>query len=253
MKKSIKLLSTLIAILFCVQVIPALSYKIMAADMGFIKPNVETVENEAEPASILYEDESKRGENEKHFVMSDGTINAVIFSEPVHYLSSDGAWKDIDNTLVYDGADKESDFDFDGYAAKGSSMNVKLAEDLDDGVLFRIEDEEGEIVFLTENKRDGASSESVKIEVKEAPEGDERNIYADYVKTHSEAIYKDAFCGADLSYGLTPGSLKVEIIIKEEAEKYEYSFVMKANGFVPVVMEDGSVGIRKPGRMKTNT
>lgn len=47
--------------------------------------------------SILYEDISLRKEYEKHFLMSDGSYQAVVYSQPVHELV-DGTWVEIQST-----------------------------------------------------------------------------------------------------------------------------------------------------------
>ena len=48
---------------------------------------------------ILYEDESRRGESEKHFVLSNKTILAVDYPTVVHRLDASGVYNDIDNRL----------------------------------------------------------------------------------------------------------------------------------------------------------
>lgn len=62
-------------------------------------PNV-AIENEDAPLNneitIVEEDISLRGEYEKHFLMSDGTYQAVVYSSPVHELV-DGIWVEIEN------------------------------------------------------------------------------------------------------------------------------------------------------------
>ncbi|MDR0889340.1 MAG: hypothetical protein LBM28_01675, partial [Oscillospiraceae bacterium] len=54
----------------------------------------------AESAYVVSEVESLRGENEKHFRMSDGSFMAVSYGEAVHYQDASGKWTDIDNTLT---------------------------------------------------------------------------------------------------------------------------------------------------------
>ena len=49
---------------------------------------------------VLYEVEDLRTETEKHFQMSDGTVLAVSYSYPVHMLSEDGTYREIDNSLA---------------------------------------------------------------------------------------------------------------------------------------------------------
>ena len=52
---------------------------------------------EAEEVTVLWEDETLRGEYEKHFLMSDGSYQAVVYSYPVHELV-DGVWVEIEST-----------------------------------------------------------------------------------------------------------------------------------------------------------
>ena len=60
-----------------------------------------SAENEStEEPTIVAEDITKRTENEKHFLCSDGSMMAVSYARPVHY-EKDGAWEEIDNQLEY--------------------------------------------------------------------------------------------------------------------------------------------------------
>ena len=46
--------------------------------------------------------DSRREENVKHFLLPDGTMEAVVYAHAVHRKNSSGEWKDIDNTLSGD-------------------------------------------------------------------------------------------------------------------------------------------------------
>ena len=52
-----------------------------------------------EEVTVLYEEESKRTEHEKHYFCSDGSYIAVSYPQAVHYLDDDGVYRDIDNSL----------------------------------------------------------------------------------------------------------------------------------------------------------
>ena len=61
---------------------------------------VNTVSSaEAEPL-IIGEAEEKRTEDTKYFELDDGTTIAAVYAMPVHYQDENGAWQDIDNTLI---------------------------------------------------------------------------------------------------------------------------------------------------------
>lgn len=54
-----------------------------------------TTPETTEEVTVLYEDESLWGEYEKHFLMSDGSYQAVVYGYPVHELV-DGVWVERD-------------------------------------------------------------------------------------------------------------------------------------------------------------
>lgn len=105
--KRLKIYISLLLILsFLMSAMPTL-----AADAGEIttesiveEPLIseETTVTESTPeveATILREEESLRGKYEKHFLMSDGTYQAVVYNEPIHYETATG-WVEVDNTLT---------------------------------------------------------------------------------------------------------------------------------------------------------
>jgi len=236
MKKIIKYLSTFLAILFCIQVIPAISYKIFAADLGVIKPNYNN--DTTDPiAKILYEDVSKRGENEKHFVMSDGTNIAVIYSAPVHYYSPENEWIDIDNSLIYEKALEIDTEDFNGYVNTASDFNTKFAGDLSSGVLLSINDE------LTFSLEEGSDTVIAEPSFESNAMNEDTDIFAAPEKTTSEIKYENVFNGADIVYQLNSKSLKEEIVINDQSDIYEYSYVLRTENLIPMINDDGSISI----------
>ena len=82
MKKTIKSLSIFLAIIFCIQVVPALSYKIFAADMGIIKPSFDEESDNTE-ITALCEDESKRTENEKTIVFQHAHARGCCHADDI--------------------------------------------------------------------------------------------------------------------------------------------------------------------------
>ena len=75
-------------------------------------------------ACIVMELEDKRDENTKQFLLSDHSVQAVIYAQPVHYLEN-GEWKDIDNSLQYEGKAFE---DAAGYTNAANDFQVRFAE-----------------------------------------------------------------------------------------------------------------------------
>ncbi|MBE5939600.1 MAG: hypothetical protein E7266_04295 [Lachnospiraceae bacterium] len=63
-----------------------------------VKAFADSIKGAEETITILEEVEELRGEYEKHFLNSDGTITAVSYEKPVHTFE-EGEWQEIDNTL----------------------------------------------------------------------------------------------------------------------------------------------------------
>ena len=61
----------------------------------------------AEEVTVLWEDETLRGEYEKHFLMSDGSYQAVVYSYPVHELV-DGVWVEMNEIVEQSSVDISS-------------------------------------------------------------------------------------------------------------------------------------------------
>ena len=53
----------------------------------------------AEEVTVSCEYVAKRGEFEKHYLLSDGSFVAVSYPEAIHYRNADGEWEDIDSNL----------------------------------------------------------------------------------------------------------------------------------------------------------
>ena len=86
MKK--RMISIALVLALLVQILP--TYVFAEIDAGDLSP-VGTVDAEAEEPGklVLGELTDRRGENEKHFRMNDGSFIAVDYDVPVHY-SIDG-------------------------------------------------------------------------------------------------------------------------------------------------------------------
>ena len=74
-----------------------------------------------EEVTVLYEEESKRTEYEKHYFCSDGSYIAVSYPQAVHYLDDDGVYRDIDNSLCYD--EERAAYENAGNPAFGVSLS----------------------------------------------------------------------------------------------------------------------------------
>ncbi len=59
----------------------------------------------ATSSTVVKEDLSRRDATSKHFLLSDGSYRAAIYSAPIHYKDSTGKWSEIDRTVTDNGVD----------------------------------------------------------------------------------------------------------------------------------------------------
>jgi len=123
MKKSFKALSVILSLVLLLQVL------LPGAAAEDITENIPIEAQES--LQILEEDVSKRGEYEKHFLLSDGSYLAVSYADPVHRLSLDGSFEEIDNTLSLKGgrlANADGEF-YVSFAEESEKNLVQLSHE----------------------------------------------------------------------------------------------------------------------------
>lgn len=92
-KQSKKSVSMLLIFAMAVALLPAGLFS------GFsLEIEDEITEGEMEAVEVS-EIPGYRGEFEKHYEMSDGTVKAVMYGEAIHYKNEDG-WQEVDNTVT---------------------------------------------------------------------------------------------------------------------------------------------------------
>lgn len=106
-----KLIAIILSILVVVQVAPMSTFAetIETESEKFEESGYSTeVSQEEEDPIVIGEDVDRRdSSNTKYFKMSDGTIKAAVYKDPVLYQDSAGKWQEIDNTL--ETSDDEND------------------------------------------------------------------------------------------------------------------------------------------------
>lgn len=141
-KKIVAIIMTLLTLMsICSAAMPVFAQEIVFSDDDFID---EIVETEEEPY-ILSEDLTKREENVKHFLMSDGSYLAAQYDEPVHYENDNGEWIDYDNNLTKSEATETQEEIFGQstvYKTNNENSNIVFAEKSNSNTLVLIEDKE---------------------------------------------------------------------------------------------------------------
>ncbi len=167
MRKLTKILSAILVVVLCVQIIAPGTVAIgatplignnaaMSAAEGVTLPSqnndlevaeidtavstndsTEEISDSKIVTPIMGEVEELRTENTKHYRHKDGTYTAAIYSEPIHYMDSTGSWQDIDNTLTLNSKRKSASGKAT-YTPAASSLDIRIPQDFADNQMLTI-------------------------------------------------------------------------------------------------------------------
>jgi RHS repeat-associated protein len=121
--KFCKNVARLLVITLLVTMAPINAIKVSATDE---EDSITT--KSTEDAKIVRELEEKREESTKYFLKDDGTYEAVLYEDPVHYLNN-GQWVDIDNSLEDKG---------NYYESKKNDFTVNIGKNANDKELISV-------------------------------------------------------------------------------------------------------------------
>lgn len=239
-----KVIATLIALCICIVSFPIISM----ADTD--DKSLDDEEN-MEPYALQELDEYRTA-NTKQFLMSDNSIQAVMYNEPVHY-NENGEWKDIDNTLEYQKRTDEDDFN--GYITKNGNFNVKFAKKESSDKLVSINDDDCSLSWnlLNRNKVLSAISNIDFIDNQNNKDTKDSTIVEESVKNSSQSVvYNNILNNTNLEYTVNGNGLKENIILKKPLDDYTFSFEINVDNLKLDLQEDNSIAISdiKTGKQK---
>lgn len=250
-RKILKLLSLILAVIMTVQLIPQSVFSAAAQGISdtleeetIIYENEEseneTADEQEKELTVIGEDKSRREANVKHYIMNDGSMMAVSYSQDVHY-EENGEWIDIDNTLSEEDA-KDSE-DYDGYSNTANSFSVKFAKKADKKKLVTISQDKYSLSWGY-NAKD-SKDKSVKSKLKEKIKLESGSPYEELVeKTGSDTVvYENVDKNISLEYSLIGNSLKENIIVNEKADEYSFSFTIKTKNVYLEMNEESGITV----------
>ena len=204
--------------------------------------DIVLIQNKSEKPEIMFEDVSLRDSHIKHYRMTDGTMNAVIFNEPVHYYDEDShCFRNIDNRLKkMEG--NNTDF-FNGYETRNNDFKVSLAGDLDQKYLMRVSKGVHSILWKVSEKGNTtnqgeigyARNNAVKTIVSDDDENEQNELQ---VNPDGTILYSGMFENADLQYIISGDIVKENIIVKEKLGVYSYAFEIETHNLEVGLSQD---------------
>ena len=234
----LKTLAYLLSVLLILYAVPANVYAELINTVESAITTNETVTdltNETTEENV-FEVIDRREETVKHFRTEDGSFTAVQYNVPVHEKDENGEWQDIDNTLSESGSE---------YAT--SNARVKFAKKTTGNeTLFTLHDGNRKITMSLSgaNKKVVGQVTNTQTEFPEDATQLQKMMTLD--KLSSKILYPEILDGVDLEYVVNSCNIKENIIVKERANSYSYTFEIQLNNLEAVLCEDGSVAISDP-------
>ena len=234
----LKTLAYLLSVLLLLYAVPANVYAelIETVESSLDNESVDTTGTPGESKSAVFEITDRREESVKHFRTEDGSFAAAQYNYPVHEQDENGKWQDIDNTLSATGNE---------YAT--SNARVKFAKKTTGNeTLFTLYDGNRKITMSLSgaNKKVAGQVTNTQTEFPEDATQLQKLMTLD--KLFSKILYPEILDGVDLEYVVNSCNIKENIIVKERADSYSYTFEIQLNNLEAVLCEDGSVAISDP-------
>ena len=193
-------------------------------------------ETESGKEGTVFEVIDRREETVKHFRTEDGSFTAVQYNVPVHEKDENGEWQDIDNTLSESGSE---------YAT--SNARVKFAKKTTgNSTLFTLHDGNRKITMSLSGANKKVAGQVINTQTEFPEHATQLQKMMTLDKLSSKILYPEILDGVDLEYVVESCNIKENIIVKERADAYSYTFEIKLNNLEAVLCEDGSVAISDP-------
>lgn len=150
----------------------------------------------------------------EEYTNPDGTRSIRQSTDPLNVKDARGEWQKIDTTLTADVPTRR-------VRAKQHPLKPSLAAAADDPNLVNVEFDGHKVSLAPEQKARSTAKVSDKT-----------------------AEYTDVAADTDLTYEVTPGSVKETIKLKKVPSANRWRFVLKTGNLVPAVTEQGTVELR---------
>ena len=195
------------------------------------------------------------------FQNPDGTKTAYLFGSPVRFKDENGKWQEVDSQLVE--VEQEKKDKGYKYTNQTNTFDVLLPEnmasDVPVSVVFDDYTIEMKPIQVKDTKKEDKSKydgittsivvDKIKNEVKfDKNEDKDQAIAEGTAKEIAKSVkYNSGFDdNIELVYTPTDNGIKEEIILSKYTGQNEFDFLLKLDGVVPELLEDGRIVLKYP-------
>ena len=199
--------------------------------------NYSGMDGSNEP-EIIEEIVALRTENEKHFLMSDGSYMVMQYMNAVHYKDSDGEWRDIKNSLSAGSYRNQK-----AYTLRAGAVSKAFSASGDSTFLFSIERYGCILELGPRGKSQSLEATQETTSVDDAKEFEVSQVSkSGAIKGQvSELAYENVLPNAKLVYANSGYDTTESIVIPSKQDNYSYSFDLNLSGLEAKIGENGDL------------
>ena len=199
-------------------------------------------------ATIVKEEEGLRRAYEKHFLLSDGSYEALVYDEPIHKYV-DGLWKEIDNTLILRtdarGVAQYSNIDGLMEVSFSQKFGSKLAtvRDGEYAISWDIQAALSSTKLTTEEQNfRSVQAQPIPVNMNGISQEEQKKVA---VKSTSIIRYNDSIAkDVDVEYTVLPTGVKENIVLNSPQNITAYAINLYVENLRAQLLETGDVEFR---------
>ena len=226
-----------------------------------INDNSEIISDQIQSDNVFVsvEETSRRGEFEKHYLLSDGSFAAVSYAEAVHYKNDNGAWEEVDNRLSLNASTSR-------FTNNNDKFSVSFAESPSSGVLASLNTSGTSFSWsLSVNKAEGGqitanatqkatvlgeaatkTRASLSASADASPVGKKLSDKEAFIsnKISGKLSYEKLFDSAPeiaVQYSIYHNKIEEDILITRQTDVKNFSMEVSAPGLTAILNNSGAV------------
>ena len=181
----------------------------------------------------IYELKDKRTATTKHFRLEDGSFYVAQYNTDIHYLDENGEYQDIDNSLSASGSEIST-----------SNAKIKFAKKTTgNNNIFTLHDGNRKLTLSLDDANKKIEGKIFNNETEFGDDTTQLQKMTTLDKISASVLYEDILANTDLEYVINGLNIKENIIVKDKADNYAYSFTMQLNNLTAELSEKGSIYI----------
>lgn len=237
MKRVIKRIYIFVLMFLLTVFTTSIGTNVNASDLNQITSKNDVVSNnerflsevaEKSKTSDIFEVESMREENVKHFRLEDGTYRAITYDRPIHIKDEKGDWQEIDNTLI---------LNEDTYKTRDS--RIAFSKNISSEPFLKQTNDDYSIHWSIVGDRNSTAIDAIVTNYKDLETGEDNDLNEEMYKIQnsSKVYYTNIYDNVNLEYYLEANTVITKFKL-DTLRNCDISFVLNVEN-LDIKIENG--------------